>query len=277
MNMKSLTVLLILFHTGSVVKAETPPSVDDLYKELKKYVGFKSPFPSTIAQTSLGNAHAVSTGAYNEIDLIRGMTPRSREEFASLINDLHITDFLIFKNQTKNEVAVESAILQRDFGFSKQQIHYIPMKYKDLDSFQSSCLMTVKALRVIREIESKKTRRLFYHCTVGEDRTGMLSALWRIVGQNQPLNKSFHGEMCRWGYGAGNKNKPPFIVNKIRAGLTVHFHKMYYLLMKFRRSGKFTLGDGMCRVDPGDSEAFRKWQTEIAKTAGKCQRPESYR
>ena len=274
MSFRILIAFILLGNFGYEAKAQTPPSIDDLYKELRKYISFKSPFPSTIPQTKLGNAHALSTGAYNEIDLIRGRTPRSREEFSSLINDLRITDFLIFKNQTKNEVAVETAILQRDFGFSKDQIHYIPMKYKDFDSFQSTCLMTVKALRLIREIERRKTRRLFFHCTLGEDRTGMLSGLWRIVGQNQPLNKSFHGEMCRWGYGAGNKNKPPFIVNKIRAGLTVHFHKMYFLLMKNRRAGKFTLGDGMCRVDPAESQAFQKWHAEAVKTTGKCHRPE---
>lgn len=268
-SVKFILALLLLSNASLSWAQES--SVEDDYKAIDKAIGFDSPFKSTIPKMTLGNAHGISKGAYNEYDLIRGMTPQTRQEFSSLIHGLKVTDFLIFKIQTRNEVKAEVNILRKDFGFSNNQIHYIPMRYKGMESFQSACLMTVKALRLFREIERRKTRRLFFHCTVGEDRTGMLAALWRNIAQGHSLAKVFRGEMCRWGYGAGNPRKPKFVVDHIRKDLTSHFHKMYWLLHKYRRKdGVFVLGDNICRRDPGQSQAYQTWAIEARKSAGAC-------
>ena len=84
----------------------------------------------------------------------------------------------------------------------------------------------------MREVKNDSSRKIFFHCTVGEDRTGYLAGLWKMLSDNVSRNEAFHNEMCINGYGAGNPIKPDYVVNEIRQDLTPMFTYMAYLIDK---------------------------------------------
>lgn len=67
---------------------------------------------------------------------------------------------------------------------------------------------------------------MFYHCTVGEDRTGLLSGLWLLLNTKKSIQYVFKNQMCENGYEAGNPQKPAYVVNEIREDLTPLFMMM---------------------------------------------------
>ena len=130
----------------------------------------------------------------------------------------------------------------------------------------------------MKEIDADPKRKLFFHCTIGEDRTGYLSALWSLIN-NQDNNESnvhklenvFEEDMCGNGYGSGNPNKPDFVVDHIRDELTVLFHKMSYLILVKNMITLDNLDLKACKREPSKrSKYFRAWSKQANKVAGKC-------
>ncbi len=203
---------------------------------------FESPFPSSINEISIHNTHEIDE-AYK---LIRGMAPHSK------INELltfGITDVLIFKHQTRKEVDQEIKKLKLA-GIDTQNIHHIPFRWKNIASETQACEQTIQALKIMKEIEAdKEGRKLFLHCTVGEDRTGYLSGLWRMLSQGWTQEMAFEEEMCKRGYARGNPNKPWFVVNAIRKELTPLFQKMSSLIKQEKLTLE-NLSDSICKDLP---------------------------
>ncbi len=212
------------------------------------HCGASSGFPSEVEGFPIPNAHEIEEGR-----VFRGGEPRSQVKDVAKFG---ITDVLIFKTQNLVEVAREIHAL-KELGIDGGNIRHIPFRWKDLPNFQEPCEQTVEALRMLTELPADPKRKLFYHCTHGEDRTGLLSGLYRILDDGWDIQRAFHDEMCENGYEAGNPKKHKGSVAAIRESLTPLFLKMAWLA----ETGKLSKGDlntGICRVDPAESEEFRK-------------------
>ena len=98
--------------------------------------------------------------------------------------------------------------------------------WHNVESYVETCKLTVKALRHMRSVTKNLKRKMFFHCTVGEDRTGLLAGLWTLLNSNQSIEKVFKSQMCENGYEAGNPHKPAYVVNEIREDLTPLFMMM---------------------------------------------------
>lgn len=170
---------------------------------------FNPHFKSTVKGISIRNTHALTAG------ILRGSQPGNKlKELARY----GITDVIIFKTQTKNEVDREIAEL-KNLGIKS---HHIPFRWKELESAQVACEQTVKALKILRQAQ-KASRQVFFHCTVGEDRTGLLAGLWRMEQENLSTEEAWQSEMCERGYADGNSNKPWDVTKSIHQELTPLF------------------------------------------------------
>ncbi len=212
--------------------------------------GLASPFASTVPGLRIQNAHAVGTGGM----VFRGMAPRSADDYADL-SGAGIGAVLVFKNQTGADDVGEEITALTGHGLAASRVVNIPFKWKDIGTFSEPCTQTIDALKFIATnvAAHKKT---FFHCTVGEDRTGLLAAVHRLL--NEPTltaDKAFDEEMCERGYGSGNPLKPAFVTGALDHGLTPLYQKLAYLVAK----GKIKAGAldaAVCSSDPESEAAF---------------------
>jgi hypothetical protein len=197
--MKNLSIILLITATSA-------------------FASLSSPFPSTVDGITINNTHSV--GSFNKV--YRGQAPLGKIEQLSKFG---ITDILIFKNQTRNEIDREYAEISNK-GLSHIQTKQIDFLWHKYPSYKESCEQLIDGLKLIRDVDRSKERKLFFHCTVGEDRTGALSGLWRMLSQKWSKKRAFYYEMCENGYGHGNGNKPFYVYNEIRTDLTPLFIHM---------------------------------------------------
>lgn len=209
------------------------------------FAELRSPFPSDVPGLSVPNAHKLGDGGPGLV--LRGSAPRW-EEILQLKN-YGITDMIIFKKGEKDKVPREMKLL-RKAGYSKRHIRYIPFPWKEMGAFRPNCEMTVQTLRLLREIRDTPKKGVYFHCTVGEDRTGYLSGLFRMLTEGWDIEKAFRRELCQNGYGDGNNiTKPVWVSTTVAAGLTPTFVKMARLVS----SGTLTwsgLDVSACAVEP---------------------------
>lgn len=186
------------------------------------FAGFESPFESTIAGLTIPNSHFVGSER-----IIRGQSPRNLEEYQQL-KDLGVSKVLIFKNETKNEVQAEIQILKKlDIKYK-----HIEFPWKDITDFSPVCENAKLALKWIKNNE-EKSETTYFHCTVGEDRTGLLAGLVLLSKENNlSVKKVYKEELCAKGYEAGDPNKNAKVSKTVRENLTPVFLKMAYLLKK---------------------------------------------
>ena len=216
--------------------------------------GLRSPFPSSVEGVELPNTHQVDTQGL----LFRGMAPFGH--FEELV-DLGVEHFLIFKNQTRNEVDKEVKAL-KGLGYSSSQIHQIEFPYKGFDSQINACKKAIAGLKLIKKI-NERGQTLFFHCTVGEDRTGFLAGLYRMLTQEWSKEKAFKYEMCENGYGRGNKKKPNKVVYAIRGELTPLFNSMSYLI-EFGILTWDNLDENLCHHLPERLEQRKcRWSSKL--------------
>lgn len=166
-----------------------------------------SPFKSTVPGITIGNTHLVDAKG-----ILRGSQPGKK---LTELKDWGVTDVIIFKSPTRDEVKVERSAL-KELGIRS---HHIAFRWKDLVSNEVACKQVIRALKIIRDNRSKN-RVTFFHCTVGEDRTGMLAGLWRMLDDAQSADEAWRSEMCPNGYADGNKFKPKSVADAIHAELT---------------------------------------------------------
>lgn len=197
--------------------------------------GMKSSMPSTYEETGIPNSHLLSE------HVIRGMAPRNKKDLQRLL-DLGVEKFLMFKIDTNGDVAKEIETLL-SMGIAEQNMLQLDFPWKDITDYNSVCEMTVDALNMIKTAESKK-QKIYFHCTVGEDRTGYLAGLYKIYrGDNETRKEIFDGELCDKGYEAGNPEKIFSVAKKVRDSLTPAFMGMADLIEK--NAGK-KLTKSMC-------------------------------
>ena len=189
-----------------------------------KAFGLSSPFVSTIPGLDIPNAHLIYQ---KDGVIVRSMAPRNDSDYKQLLEQ-KFTDVLIFKHQTRKEVDKEIKKLL-ELGFKKEQIHHIPFKWHGFASFEGPCKQSIQALKLMVETANKKGRKMLLHCTVGEDRTGYIAGLFKLMLEKSKTQDIFKNEMCFNGFGAGNPKKPlSKVVLPIRESLTPLFLKMAY-------------------------------------------------
>ncbi|MBY0451700.1 MAG: tyrosine-protein phosphatase [Bdellovibrionaceae bacterium] len=153
----------------------------------------------------------------------RGRAPKP-EEYKKLVKK-GITTVIIFKNQNKTEVDDEIKGLQK-IGFAPEKIHHIPLQWKDITSEKQACEQVVQALAIVNEVESSERDKVFFHCTVGEDRTGILAGLSSQLLGLRDQRMGYAKEMCRKGYSSGNPNKPADVSAQVEKYLTPLYLKI---------------------------------------------------
>ncbi len=167
---------------------------------------------------SIQNAHQVDKSG----NIFRGKEPIGKLGELDAIN---ITDVIIFKNavrkpnpQGRNEVEQEKFDLEK-LGI---KVHPIPFKWKDYPSMVVACEQIVDALNIIQDVDSKNGK-VFFHCTAGEDRTGTLAGLYRMLDEGLSRDKVFREEMCARHFSDGNPDKPAYVTGAIQKELTPLF------------------------------------------------------
>ncbi len=211
--------------------------------------GLVSPFDSTVAGIDIPNAHLVGSSG----KLLRGMAPGSPADFGQLFA-AKVEAVLIFKNPTTtgHDVGEETATLA-ERGLPAGQISTIPFKWKDIGPFEEPCKQTIAGLKFLRDNLAAGKKTLF-HCTVGEDRTGYLAAMHKLLTEEQvDAGNAWDSEMCEHGYGAGNPLKPGFVVGALESSLKPLYRKMAYLAAKGQLDA---LDESVCSVDPESAADF---------------------
>lgn len=188
-----------------------------IFSSLQAFAGLVSPFPPSVPGTTIPNTHAVDPEGL----ILRGMEPR--EKLAEFL-ELQVQQVLIFKKESRKEVRQQIEGLLA-LGYRPEAIHHIPFLWKDYPSMTEACEQTMRALQIMHQAVLND-QRLFIHCTVGEDRTGHLAALYRLMTEGLAPEEAFEQEMCAHGYARANPNKPGFVVGKLNQGLSVLFFEM---------------------------------------------------
>jgi len=194
-----------------------------IFFSFNSYAGLVSPFCSTVEEIDIPNTHMVTPRIY------RGMAPLGKID--QLLN-FGITDILIFKNQTRNEIDKEYEEIvkyekEREINLNTIQMDFFWHKFP---SYKKACEQTIDAFRLFRSIQRNENRKMYFHCTVGEDRTGYLAGLWQMLKQGKSKKTVFYEQMCSRGYERGNPNKPTYVINEIRKDLTPLFMYMANLV-----------------------------------------------
>jgi hypothetical protein len=212
--------------------------------------GLSSPLKSTVDGISIPNAHTIDGSAL----LLRGMAPRTDAQFDELQSH-GVKAVLLFKNPTGHDVEDEMAKLD-SLGFPAERVHHVPFRWKDMPSFKEACEQTVDALGFLAE-QQRAGKKTYFHCTVGEDRTGYLAALSRLLkSPSTDPRELFNREMCERGYGEGNPLKPTFVTSELAHGLTPLYRKLAFLV-KTGALKTSSLDPSVCADDPESAAAFR--------------------
>lgn len=196
------------------------------HAKFREKKNLKSPIPSDVSGLTIPNSHYVALGKGT---VVRGMHPLGK---AKELKKFGVTDVLIFKTETRDEVRRERDELRRA-GYTDDHIIDIPFAWDELPPFAESCRQTLQALKLLGDVVTTEGRTLFFHCTVGEDRTGYLAGLFRILHQYQNPADVFQKELCENGYASGDPDpsKETAGVNaKIGRGLTPLFFRMAALI-----------------------------------------------
>ena len=183
---------------------------------------FISLLVSQVAFGQIKNYHQLTEQVF------RSAAPGKNTGFLAKAGFTHV---LIFKNEIKNEVELEIKDLEK-IGIQRQNIFTIPFAWKDMGLLEDSCDQVVMALDYLAQIEKSKTNKILFHCSMGEDRTGALAGLYRMLYSGWELDKAFQVEMCANGYEAGDKGKPMSVVTSVRNEVTPVFLAVASLILQ---------------------------------------------
>lgn len=189
------------------------------------------------ALAEIENFHALSSQIFRSAAPTKGST---------YLKNAGFTHVLIFKNENKNEVTKEIADLQK-VGIPAANIFHIPFKWKDMGPIEDSCVQVITALEYLVKVEKSRSHKILFHCTAGEDRTGALAGLYRMLYDRWSIDRAFNEEMCPHGYEAGDKGKPPMVVDAVRREITPVFLAVAGLIMDGRISFR-NLDVNACRA-----------------------------
>lgn len=159
---------------------------------------------------AIKNSHSVDPKGY----LYRGSQPGNK---IAELKKLKISNVLIIKQQTRGEVDDEVALLNQA-GIRAQ---VIPMKWQKTE-LEPLCMQVVEAVQTLQEFK-RRGKKAYFHCTAGEDRTGLVAGLFRMVDQGWSASRAFKQEMCGNGYSDGDAGKPTEVIRDIEKTLTPVF------------------------------------------------------
>jgi protein-tyrosine phosphatase len=238
----------------SACASTTPPPAD-----LERPPVRISSFSSTVPGVSIPNVHAVGKSGGK---ILRGMAPWTKQQLAELAA-ADVREVLIFRNDDEDGKTVQREIALLRTEPRIRSVVHVPFPWKDLDGFRKPCEQTIEALRILKDRAARGAHAVYFHCTMGEDRTGYLAALYQIIFEGAKPEQVFRDEMCRWGYADGSPVKPAHIAAGVHASLT----PVYLRLVKLHEWGLLTadrLDPAVCAVDPAGSSPFRetlpKWE-----------------
>jgi len=226
-----------------------------------------STMKTTVSGVKISNMHKVFQGTPSSAqmgEIYRGVAPKKQSDFADL-KKLGISHVVVFKNFQKSaELESERESLIK-IGIKDENILHIPMVWKDLPSFKEGCEQTLDAIEFIKKNSSDPKQKLYFHCTVGEDRTGLLAGVLRQLLDKWQMDKSYKEEMCARGYGDGNPNKPSHVANSVHDALTPLFWKLSFKIEKGYLSWD-NLDRRQCEIDPEVSDNYKNFiQTKPLK------------
>lgn len=220
-------------------------------------------FPSSVPGMTIHNTHVVDV----EGKILRGRAPGGK---AAELAEAGITDVLLFKEENKNEVRKEIETLEK-LGISGKHALNIPVQWEEAVPFSEACGQVVEGLGFLVKVSRRPSGKAFFHCTSGEDRTGMLAGLYRILTQGWQTRRAFEDEMCARGYEAGNPHKPYPTVALVRQNLTPLFLRLAWLI-ETRALTEERLDASVCLKDPAELLGFRN-SPQSAFEDFRCQRP----
>lgn len=163
---------------------------------------------------------------------------------------------MIFKNEGRKAEINNEIFKWKSQGLTSTHIKNIPFLYKDFPDFKTPCQQTVEALTFIKNARHERNSRVLFHCTVGEDRTGYLAGLIRLMESKSDIESVFRNELCENGYSSGNPGKPEFVISQINEDLTPVFLQMAYLI-KIEKLSWTNLNPKICNSNPKDDAAFK--------------------
>jgi len=215
--------------------------------------GIQTSRESTLPGIGLSNSHAVITEGTTP-RILRSKAPVSPQDYADL-QSLNLTDVVIFKNETRNEVKDEIKKL-KDMGIDSRRISHVPFPYKQFPDFETPCRQTIDAIKAIKTARRGRNRVVLFHCTVGEDRTGYLAGLIAQLEGTRNHAEAFKEDLCKKGYSSGNTGKPANVTRMIDRDLTPLYLKMSYLIVENRLSWEHLDADALCVTDPSEEIDF---------------------
>ena len=193
-------------------------------------------------------------------EIIRGNAPLNYKNL-KMMKDYGIYNFIIFKKDTRGEVKGEITGLL-DAGFSLDQIINIPFDWADNKDFTPGCQKFMQGIELLKTA-MKNNKKIFFHCTTGEDRTGALAANYLLaVKKGSNIKTLFKKEMCDKGYEAGDPDKDREVVEKIRSGLTQTFLKTAYRIDEAKKK-KRVIDATICEKDPTEEKGFIKYKSQM--------------
>lgn len=197
--------------------------------------------------------------------LIRGNAPLNHHNLEAM-KKFGVESVVIFKNDKAGEVRSEIGGLI-ETGMPQEKITHIDFDWKDNQDFTSGCKKIVHGIDLMNDA-MKTNKKLFFHCTTGEDRTGVLAASY-LLSKNKKttIKKVFKSEMCAKGYEAGDPDKEKEVVERIRQGLTKTFLKTAYRIEEAKKK-HLPIDENICAADPVQLKEFTAYSTQMNFTCG---------
>ena len=205
-----------------------------------------SPVPSSVPGTRVTNVHLIDK---DQGRVYRGMRIRDKEDAVNLQNVIGMTDVLIFRAASSGVGVDDELKILAEIGLPKASVCHIPFEWKKFPSFQVACEQSLEALRLMRESVKTAGKSLYLHCTVGEDRTGYIAALYNMIYLGWSEDRAFTEEMCARGYADGNPIKPAEVSEIIHSAVTPVFLKMSHLVRTQPKRVK-AYDASLCAADP---------------------------
>lgn len=134
--------------------------------------------------------------------VFRGAEPALKD--IPFLKEKGVTNVLIFKNDTNGKVALEKKALEK-VTISVKHVEFL---WKDIEDQEAACAQAIDALNYVLNVSKQKDKGVFFHCTAGEDRTGLLAGLFQIAtGKMKTTKEAFDKELCAHGFANGHRGK----------------------------------------------------------------------
>lgn len=223
-----------------------------------------APKPSAVEGLPIANSYYVEKNKKGGA-IIRGSAPLNHINL-ELMKKFGISEVIIFKNDKAGEVKSEIGGLS-ELGFKADKVTHIDFDWKDNQNFSSGCKKIIQGIDLLK-LALKNNKKIFFHCTTGEDRTGVLATSYLLsVSKNADIKTLFKDEMCAKGYEAGDADKDKEVVQRIREGLTKTFLKTAYRI-KEAKTAKHAVNEDLCTKDPSDEPGFIAYSTQMDFVCG---------